>query len=97
MGMNNLRKMKLSLEADVVDIIPNDRNRAQRIQRQGNSNQIVLPSQWEMHFPDGAEVLKVLVKIRMPALGRIAYTEYHAMLVVETSDFPIEKMCKKVN
>jgi len=97
MGTNNLRKQKFKLghlDCEIVDIIPNERIPAQKIQRQGSSNQVVLPFQWEMHFTDNAEVLKVLLKVRVPAMARLANLEFYGMLVMESSDFPIERVVK---
>ena len=98
MGENNLRKQRFMLgllECQIIDVIPNERVSAHKIQRQGSSNVVVLPFQWEMNFPDNAEVCKVLVKVKVPVLGKLAILEYHGMLVLETSDFPVEKIIRK--
>jgi len=98
MGENNLRKQRFKLgllDCQILDVIPNERVSAHKIQRQGSSNVIVLPFQWEMMFPDKAEVCKVLVKVKIPTLGKLATIEYHGMLVFETSDFPVEKIVRK--
>jgi len=92
---NNLRKKKLSFEAQIVDFIPNEKDDCQKIFRFGSSNAVVLPNQWGMFFPDGDKVTKILLKVKVPALGRFAYAEYNCMLVVDSEDFPLEKLVKK--
>jgi len=92
---NHLRKKKLFLEAEIVDFIPNEDTSCQKITRVGSSNTVVLPNQWSMFFNAGDDVFKALLKVRIPALRGIAKVEYNCMLVVDTKDFPLEKVVKQ--
>lgn len=94
MGNRELRKKIINIEAEVVDVIPNDRSKAQKIVRTGSSYSVVIPSGWAMHFDDEIDTIKVLCRLRVPALGRIMYIYTHAMLVIGSDDFPLEKMVK---
>jgi len=93
--LNNLRKKELSLTAEIVDFIPNEKDGAQKIIRFGSSNAVVIPNQWRMFYPDNEEVLKVLVKIKVPALVNLGHITYNGILIIDAKDFPLDKLVKK--